>query len=369
MNRNRKVVVVTGASAGVGRAVVREFAARGAAIGLLARDPARLEATRAEVERLGGWGLAIPTDVANPDAVEAAADRIERELGPIDVWINNAMATVFSRCIEITSAEFQRATDVTYLGTVYGTLAALRRMHPRNRGTIVQVGSALAYRGIPLQAPYCAAKHAVRGFTDSLRCELLHERKNIHLSMVQLSAINTPQFEWCRTRLPRHPQPVPPIFAPEVAARGIAWAADHHPRELNVGWPATRAIVGNKLVPGFADWYLARNGYDAQQTPEPVDADRPSNLFDPVPGEYAAQGRFADRAAHRSWQLWMATHRSAIAFAVAGLLGATAAWLVEVRLGAPSEGRSVSPGRISSARRFTRWGVDCSAGLPGRSVE
>ena len=334
MNHRGQVVVVTGASAGVGRAVVREFAARGAAIGLLARDPARLDATRADVERLGGRAVAIPCDVADADAVESAADRIERELGPIDVWINNAMATVFSRCIEITADEFQRATEVTYLGTVYGTLAALRRMQPRNHGTIVQVGSALAYRGIPLQAPYCAAKHAVRGFTDSLRCELLHEQRNIHLSMVQLSAINTPQFEWCRTRLPRHPQPVPPIFAPEVAARGIVWAAEHHPRELTVGWPATRAIVGNKLAPGFADWYLARNGYDAQQTPEPVDAGRPSNLFEPVPGDYAAQGRFADRATHRSWQLWMATHRPAIACVFAGVLGAAAAWLVEGRVGA-----------------------------------
>ena len=332
MNGQRQVVVVTGASAGVGRAIVREFAVRGAAIGLLARDAARLEATRAEVERLGGRALAIPTDVADAEAVESAADRIERELGSIDVWINNAMATVFSRCIEITPAEFQRATAVTYLGTVYGTLAALRRMHPRNRGTIVQVGSALAYRGIPLQAPYCAAKHAVRGFTDSLRCELLHERRNIHLSMVQLSAINTPQFEWCRTRLPRHPQPVPPIFAPEVAARGVVWAADHHPRELNVGWPATRAIVGNKLAPGFADWYLARNGYEAQQTPEPVDADRPSNLFEPVPGDYQAQGRFENRAAHHSWQLWLATHRTAIAWGVAGLLGVATALLADGRV-------------------------------------
>jgi NAD(P)-dependent dehydrogenase (short-subunit alcohol dehydrogenase family) len=325
------VVVVTGASAGVGRAVVREFAEQGASIGLLARGIERLEMTRAEVERLGGRAIAIPTDVADADAVESAAERIERELGPIDIWVNNAMATVFSRCIEVTPQEFQRATDVTYLGTVYGTMAALRRMWSRNRGTIVQVGSALAYRGIPLQAPYCAAKHAVRGFTDSLRCELLHEEKNIHLTMVQLSAINTPQFEWCKTRLPGHPQPVPPIFEPEVAARGIVWAAEHHPRELNVGWPATRAIVGNKLAPGFADWYLGRMGYASQQMQEPVDAHRPSNLFEPVPGDFAASGRFGDRATEKSWQLWAATHRPAVACASV-CLGAAAAWLLRTVL-------------------------------------
>jgi hypothetical protein len=199
-------------------------------------------------------------------------------------------------------------------------------MWPRNRGTIVQVGSALAYRGIPLQAPYCAAKHAVRGFTDSLRCELLHEQKNIHLTMVQLSAINTPQFEWCKTRLPRQPQPVPPIYEPEVAARGILWAAEHHPRELNVGWPATRAIIGNKLAPEFADRYLARTGYDSQQMEAPVDPHRPSNLYAPVPGDFAASGRFGDQAVRGSWQLWLATHRHVVACATVCLAGAIA-WL------------------------------------------
>lgn len=330
MNPRRRVVVVTGASAGVGRAVVREYARQGASLGLLARGVERLEKTRAEVEQLGGKAVAIPTDVADADAVESAAERIERELGPVDVWVNNAMATVFSRCIEITPREFQRATEVTYLGTVHGTMAALRRMWPRNRGTIVQVGSALAYRGIPLQAPYCAAKHAVRGFTDSLRCELLHERKNIHLTMVQLSAVNTPQFEWCKTRLPRHPQPVPPIYEPEVAARGIVWAAEHHPRELNVGWPATRAIVGNKLAPGFADRYLAGTGYDSQQTDQRISPDRPSNLYEPVPGDYAASGAFGDQALARSGQLWFATHRPVIAFATVCLGGAAALLLRSV---------------------------------------
>lgn len=318
MTLNGKVVVVTGASAGVGRAVVREFAARGASLGLLARGVDRLDETRAEVEASGGRAVTVPTDVADAAAVEAAADQVERQLGAIDIWVNNAMTTVFSRFIEITAEEYRRATDVTYLGTVHGTMSALRRMWPRNRGTIVQVGSALAYRGIPLQAPYCGAKHAIRGFTDSLRCELLHENRDIHLTMVQLSAINTPQFEWCKTRLPRHPQPVPPIYEPEVAARGVVWAAEHHPREINVGWPATRAIVGNKLVPGFADWYLARSGYESQQTNEQIADDRPSNLFEPIPGNrYRARGRFSEESKGWSWQLWLRMHRMAAGLAVA----------------------------------------------------
>lgn len=321
MSLREKVVVVTGASAGVGRAVVREFAARGALMGLLARDPERLDETRREVERLGSRALAVPTDVANADAVESAGEQIERTFGPIDIWVNNAMTTVFSRFVEITPEEFRRATDVTYHGTVYGTMTALRRMWPRNQGTIVQVGSALAYRGIPLQSPYCGAKHAVRGFTDSLRCELLHESKNIHLTMVQLSAVNTPQFEWCKTRLPRHPQPVPPILEPEVAARGIVWAAEHHPREINVGWPAAKVIAANKFVPGIGDRYLARMGYDSQQTETPVDSNRPSNLFEPVPGSYAAHGRFSDRARDWSLQLLLRMNRPAL-YAAAGFASA-----------------------------------------------
>src|SRR5436305_14196320 len=261
-----ETVVVTGASAGIGRAIVREFARRQANIALLARGGAGLEGARREVEQAGGRALALPTDVADYDAVQAAAARAEEELGPVDIWVNDAMTTVFAFFDDIEPDEFRRATEVTYLGAVWGTMAALRRMRPRNRGTIVLVGSALAYRGIPLQSAYCGAKHALKGFFESLRTELLHERSAIRLSMVQLPAMNTPQFTWGRTRMPRHPQPVPPIFQPEVAAEAIAYAAEHAPRELYVGWPTVKAIVGNKLAPGLADRYLAKAGFDSQQT-------------------------------------------------------------------------------------------------------
>jgi NAD(P)-dependent dehydrogenase (short-subunit alcohol dehydrogenase family) len=242
-----EVVVITGASAGVGRATVRAFAREGAHIGLIARASEGLENACREVELAGGRAVAVPTDVADPDQVEAAAERIERELGPIDVWVNDAMTTIFARFVDISAAEFKRATEVTYLGAVYGTMSALRRMWPRNRGTIVQVGSALAYRSIPLQAPYCGAKHAIAGFTDSIRCEIFHERRDIHITMVQLPAMNTPQFNWCRTKLPRHPQPVPPIFEPEVASEAIVWAARHRRREVYVGGPTVQAIWANKF--------------------------------------------------------------------------------------------------------------------------
>src|SRR5204862_75028 len=245
-----QVVAITGASAGVGRATVREFAKRGARIALLARDAAGLDGARAEVESLGGRALIIPTDVADHDQMESAADEIECKLGPIDLWINNAMVSVFSPFLELEADEFRRVTEVTYLGAVYGTMAALRHMVPRNRGTIVQVGSALAYRSIPLQSAYCGAKHAIVGFTDSLRSELLHDHINVHLTMVHLPALNTPQFEWVKSRLPRKPQPVPPIFQPEVAARGIYWAAHHRRRELDVGFPTVKAIIANKIIPG-----------------------------------------------------------------------------------------------------------------------
>jgi NAD(P)-dependent dehydrogenase (short-subunit alcohol dehydrogenase family) len=294
-----EVVVITGGSAGVGRAVAQRFARRGARVGLLARGRGRLDAAAAEVEKSGGSALAVPTDVADAEAVEAAAERIERELGPIDVWINNAMATIFAPFHEIRPEEYRRATETTYLGTVWGTMAALRRMRPRSRGTIVLVGSALAYRGIPLQAPYCGAKHAVKGFFESLRTELVHEQSRIRLSMVQLPAHNTPQFSWGRTRLPRHPQPVPPIFEPEVAAEAVEYAAIHAPRQLFVGWPTVKVVAGNALLPRVVDWYLARNGYEAQQTPDPVDPDRPDNLFEPAPGDFAAHGVF-DSEAKRS---------------------------------------------------------------------
>src|SRR5438105_3792296 len=287
-----KVVVITGAGAGVGRATAERFASQGDRIGLVARGRERLDAAAREVERRGGRALVLPADVADAQAVDDAAARAEEELGPIDVWIANAMATLYAPLWEIEPDEFRRATEVTYLGAVWGTMAALRRMRPRNRGTIVLVGSALAYRGIPLQSAYCGAKHALKGFFESLRTELLQEGSAVRLTMVQLPALNTPQFSWGRTRMPRHPQPVPPIFEPEVAAEAIAYAAEHAPRELYVGWPTVKAIVGNKLVPRLADRYLARTGFDSQQTDEPVDADRPDNLFEPAPGAYGAHGIF-----------------------------------------------------------------------------
>ncbi len=305
-NSNRgKVVVVTGASAGVGRAVVAEFARQGAHIGLIARGRERLEATKRQVEELGGKALALPADVAGAQEIEAAAERVEQELGPIEIWINNAMTTIFAPFIEITPDEFKRATEVTYLGQVYGTMAALKRMRPRNRGSIVQVGSALAYRSIPLQSAYCGAKHAIVGFTDSIRSELIHDRSDVHITAVMLPAMNTPQFSWCRTRLPRHPQPVPPIFEPEVAARAIVWAASHKRREVYVGWSTVEAIYAQEIAPSFADDYLANHAYDSQQTPEPVSPDRPDNLFEPVHGEYAAHGIFDDRAKSFSVQSLM----------------------------------------------------------------
>src|SRR5438105_4769814 len=280
-----EVVVITGATAGVGRATVREFARNGACIGLLSRDPDRLDVTRKEVEALGGKAVAIPTDVGHEDEIESAARQVEEAFGPIDIWINNAMATVFSPIKEMEAKEIRRVTEVTYLGTVHGTLAALRRMLPRDRGTIVQVGSALAYRSIPLQSAYCASKAAVRAFTDSLRSELLHDQSHVHLTMVQLPAVNTPQFDVMRNRLPRRPQPVPPIFAPEMAAQAILFAAEHPSREMVVGGSALKAMMGQKVAPGLVDRYLARTGYDSQQRTEPEQPDREDNLFEPLPGD------------------------------------------------------------------------------------
>jgi NAD(P)-dependent dehydrogenase (short-subunit alcohol dehydrogenase family) len=318
----RQISVITGASAGVGRATAREFARRGWCIGLLARGEDGLEAARREVEALGGEALVVPADVANAEQVEAAAAAVEDRFGPIDLWVNNAMVSVFSPIKEMTPAEFKRVTEVTYLGVVHGTLAALRRMLPRDRGTILQVGSALAYRAIPLQSAYCAAKHAVQGFTEALRCELLHDRSNVRVTMVQLPALNTPQFGWVKTRLPGKPQPVPPIFQPEVAARAIVWAAHHDRRELNVGLPTSIAVIGNKIAPGLGDHYLARTGYDSQQTDEPVEPDRRDNLWAPVPGDHGAHGTFGDRASGTSAQLWATTHRAALATLCLGVAGA-----------------------------------------------
>ena len=312
-----RVVVITGASAGVGRAVARLLAERGDAVGLIARGEQRLAAAVREVEELGARAHFVSVDVADADAVEAAAKEIEDTLGPIDVWINNAMTTVFAPVADTTPEEFRRATEVTYLGSVWGTMAALRRMVPRDRGVVVQVGSALAYRGIPLQAAYCGSKHALQGFLESVRCELLHDGSNVRVTMVQMPALNTPQFTWSRAKLPRSPQPVPPIFEPEVAANAIAWAIDHPQREVMVGWPTVKAIVGNAIAPGFADHYLARNAYDAQQTDEPLDKNRPDNLFEPVDGEQAAHGPFDTQSRTRSTQLWLRTHLDLVGGAVA----------------------------------------------------
>lgn len=269
----QETVVITGASAGVGRAVAHAFARRGAQVALLARGETSLKDAAAEVERMGGRALAIPTDVADAEAVEAAAEEAEAVFGPIDVWVNDAMATVFSEFANLSPEEYRRATEVTYLGTVHGTMSAMHRMLPRNSGTIVQVGSALAYRAIPLQSAYCGAKFAIRGFTDSVRTELLHHKSCVWISMVQLPAVNTPQFSWCRTKLPDHPMPVPPIYQPEVPAEAVYWAAHHRRREVFCGGSAAAVIFANKLAPGIADRYLARTGYQSQQMPDdPVDS-------------------------------------------------------------------------------------------------
>ncbi|MPZ76461.1 MAG: SDR family NAD(P)-dependent oxidoreductase [Deltaproteobacteria bacterium] len=314
-----QVIVITGASAGVGRATALAFARQGARIGLIARGRDGLEAARREIEAAGGEALVLPTDVADAEQIEAAAEAVEKHFGPIDVWINNAMVSVFSPIKEMTSEEFKRVTDVTYLGCVYGTLSALRRMLSRDRGVIVEVGSALAYRGIPLQAAYCGAKHALQGFVDSLRCELLHDKSAVRVTMVQLPALNTPQFSWVKSRLPRKPQPVPPIFQPEVAAEAIIWAAHHDRPEVYVGWPTVQAIVGNKIAPRFADWYLSRQGYEAQQTDEPVEVGRVDNLWEPVPGDHGAHGDFDARSRPWSSQFWATKNRAWLGFAGAVL--------------------------------------------------
>ncbi|MBI3965447.1 MAG: SDR family oxidoreductase [Chloroflexi bacterium] len=323
----QQVVVVTGASYGVGRAITREFANRGARVVLLGRSQEALAAAVKEAEATGTEALAVPTDVADAEAVERAAAAAEERFGRIDTWVNSAMVTVFSPVKEMTAAEYRRVTEVTYLGYVYGTLSALRRMLPRDEGTIIQIGSALVYRSIPLQSAYCGAKAAIRGFTDSLRCELIHDDSNVKLSMLQLPAVNTPQFDVSRSRMPRKAQPVPPIFTPELIARTTVWAAEHTPRELVIGGPALQAILGQKLIPGLLDRYLGRNGYESQLTPEPADRDRPDNLFTPVAGDPGAYGRFADQSSDYSVELWLRLHRGLLATAAVATAGLTAAAL------------------------------------------
>ena len=323
-----EVVVVTGATSGVGRATAQEFARHGASVGLLARGNDGLEGAVEDVEAVGGRALAVETDVTDYEQVEEAAERVESEFGPIDVWVNNAMTTVFSRFPDLDSEEYERVTDVNYHGTVYGTQVALDRMRERDEGSIVQVGSALAYRGIPLQSAYCGSKHAIQGFTESLRTELLHDDSGIELTMVQLPAVNTPQFEHSRSHIDEHPQPVPPIYQPEVAADAIYWAAHHQRRELYVGRPAVKTIWGNKLLPSVAAEYLARTGFDSQFSDLPYDPDRPDNLFSPVPGDPGAHGKFDDRAVSRSVQLELSKNRRQIGAGVLlALFAALIAWV------------------------------------------
>jgi NAD(P)-dependent dehydrogenase (short-subunit alcohol dehydrogenase family) len=319
-----KVVVITGAAGGVGRAAARAFAAKGADVGLIARSREALEAAKAEVEALGRRALALPVDVADAAAVERAADEIESKLGPIDVWVNDAMVSVFARFMDTTPEEFRRVTEVTYLGYVHGTQAALRRMLPRDRGTIVQVGSALAYRSIPLQSAYCAAKHAIRGMTESIRTELRHDKNRVHITEVQLPAVNTPQFSWTRAKLPNQPQPVPPIFQPELIAEAIVFAAEHRRREIWLTWPAIKAILSEKIAPRLGDMYLARTGFESQQTNDKLPPDRPDDLYEPAPGDYGAHGIFDDRA--RSFSLaWSLNKHRAIVLACVAAVGAAIA--------------------------------------------
>jgi NAD(P)-dependent dehydrogenase (short-subunit alcohol dehydrogenase family) len=323
-------VVVTGASAGIGRATAVAFGKRGDSVALLARGERGLAGAAAEVERAGGTGLPIEVDTADAAAVEAAAERAEQELGEIDVWVNVAFSSVFAPFWEISVDEFQRATEVTYLGYVWGTMAALRRMRPRDRGTIVQVGSALAYRGIPLQSAYCGAKHAVQGFHESLRCELLHEKSGVHVTMVQMPAVNTPQFSWVRSKLPRHAQPVPPIYQPELAARAVLHAADHpRRREYWVGSSTAATLAANAIAPGLLDRYLARTGFDSQQTSQRKDPDAPQNLWQPADDadgeDFGAHGEFDDEAHNRDPQLWASFHHGVLAAgAAAGAAGLAA---------------------------------------------
>jgi short-subunit dehydrogenase len=295
-----RVVVITGASAGVGRAIVHRFARAGWRIGLIARDADALDDVRHEVEQMGGTALAVPADVADPNAIFSAADRIAGTFGSIDVWINNAMVTVFSPVWEMKAEEFRRVTEVTYLGFVHGTMAALRHMRPADRGHIIQIGSALAYRGIPLQSAYCGAKQAIRGFTNSLRTELIHDRSRIELTMMELPAVNTPQFDWARTHMPRQPRPVAPVVQPEVIADAVYQAARHPRREVWIGLSTLKVILGNMLLPAWLDHYLANAAFAAQETRQPVSSERADNLMSPVRSLHRTRGRFGNEAQHHA---------------------------------------------------------------------
>src|SRR3954454_146309 len=320
---NTEVVVVTGATSGIGRAIARRFAQDGAQIGLIARNREALEDAKREVEEAGGKALVLPADLADWDGVNSAARAVEEAFGPIDVWINNAMTTVFAPFKDVEPEEYKRATEVTYLGTVWGTKAALDRMLPRDRGSIVIVGSALAYRGIPLQAPYCGAKHGVKGFFESLRTELRHDRSKVHLSMVQLPGHNTPQFLHCRSKMPKVPQPIPPYYQPEVAAKAVHWAAHHKRRELYVGFPTVKTIFGNKVAPWLVERVLAKQGVSGQQTDKPADPSRPDNLFSSPPGDPGAHGPYDKKARKSSIQTQLAKHRGLVVAAAVGMVTGT----------------------------------------------
>lgn len=330
-----RVVVVTGASGGIGRAVVREFARSGDRIALLARGEAGLRAAADEVEAAGGTALVVPVDTADAGQVDDAAARVEAELGPIDVWVNVAFTSVFAPFTDITPDEYRRVTEVTYLGYVYGTMAALKRMRSRDRGTIVQVGSTLAYRGIPLQSAYCGAKHAIQGFHESLRCELMHEYSHVHVTMVQMPAVNTPQFSWVLSRLPKQAQPVPPIYQPEIAARAVVFAAEHpRRREYWVGASTAATLLANAVAPALLDRYLARTGFSSQQTDDDKNPNQPSNLFEAADGlhghDFGAHGAFDDRAHRHSPQQWVAQHYPSLA-AVGIAVGTGIAAVLQLR--------------------------------------
>ena len=348
--RRPEVVVVTGAGAGLGRAIVQSFARRGAHIGLVSRGQERLEDAKREIESFGGRALVLPGDVADPATTEEAAARTEDAFGPIDIWVNDAMTTVFSPFHQMTPEDFKRVTEVTYLGFVYGTMAALKRMRPRDRGTIVQVGSALAYRSIPLQSAYCGAKHAIVGFTDSIRSELIHDHSHVHLTVVQMPALNTPQFSWCKSNMRHKAQPVPPIFQPEVGAEAVYWAAHQRHREVFVGWPTARAIWGQRFIPGVLDHLAARLAWDGQLYDGARDPDQPVDLYEPVPGHQGAHGAFDSRASRHSWEVQLTMQASWLATAVSSVAGTVVRAMAGGQARVPAvNGRVASEGQRGQA--------------------